>query len=435
MIFGTNGNNRMTKLAGALVLTLVAASSAHAAIQVGGGATLPALGYVGNVTHRLNSAPTSTSLFGAYKSVFANSGASYCQTGSGAGKNILAGVSGTSVQNGCPDGSATPTGFGATTVGRTTLTQPDFAASDSPLSTGDYNNYVANRGTSRPLQFPAVAGGIAVVYRNDKSTTKLNLSTAQVCGIFNGSITTWSALGQPLPASGVDALQVVYRSDGSGTSFGLSNFLSANCPVAVGAPHFITDQSFSTAVSQFSLPGATWSGQSGNANVVNAIVNGTTDGFIGYAEAANALAVAGNMATVNSKSPTADLGDATNHQLAISSADVVYNNAISGVDSNGRPIVSPISGAPSTSCIALVKPDSYATLSSTVSGYPIVAVSYLLGNSQGNGTDAADVRNLLGAPYNASVIAATKTIGVNKGLVFLSGSPISQTQINGCVIN
>lgn len=434
MIFGTNGNNRMTKLAGALVLTLAAASSAHAAIQVGGGATLPALGYVGNVTHRLNSAPTSTSLFGAYKSVFANSGASYCQTGSGAGKNILDGVSGTNVQNGCPDGSTAPTGFGAATVGRTTLTQPDFAASDSPLSTSDYNNYVANRGASRPLQFPAVAGGIAVVYRNDNSTTQLNLTTAQVCGIFNGTITTWTALGQPVPVSGNNTLQVVYRSDGSGTSFGLSNFLSANCAADGAGHHFITDQAFSNAVSQYGLPSSNWSGQSGNANVVNAIVNGATDGFIGYAEAANALSVAGNMATVGGKSPTADLGDATSHKLTINSTDVVYNNAISGVDSNGRPVVSPITGAPSTSCIALVKPDAYAKLSSSVSGYPIVAVSYLLGNSQGNGTDATDVRNLLGAPYNASVVAATKTIGPGKGLAFLN-APITQTQINGCVIN
>src|SRR5262249_39724743 len=105
MIFGFNGNTRMNKLAGALVL-VIAASSAHAAIQVGGGATLPAKGYVGDVTHRLNAAPQSDSLLGAYKSV-TGTAASYCQTGSGAGKNILAGVSGFNVQNTCPD-SPTP---------------------------------------------------------------------------------------------------------------------------------------------------------------------------------------------------------------------------------------------------------------------------------------------------------------------------------------
>lgn len=432
MIFG-NGNTRMTKLAGALVLSMAAATSAHAAIQVGGGATLPAVGYVGNVTHRLNAAPTATSLLGAYKTVYANSGASYCQTGSGAGKNILAGVSGTNVQNSCPDGATTPTGFGANDPGvsRPTLTQPNFAGSDSPLSSTDYSNYVANRGTSRPLQFPAVAGGIAIVYRNDNSTTTLDLTTAQVCGIFNGTITTWSALGQPLPVSGNDTLQVVYRSDGSGTSFGFSNFLSANCS-GTPAAHFKTDQAFSNAVSLYSLPGTTWTGKSGNANVVDAIVNGANDGFIGYAEAANALSVAGNIATVNGKDPAADLGDATTHKVTINSADVVYNNAITGVDANtGRPTFAAISGAPSTSCIALVKPDAYATPSS---GYPIVAVSYLLGNSTGNGSDAADVRKLLGAPYTTSVVNATKTIGAGTGLAFLN-APFTTSQINGCVIN
>src|ERR1051325_6906581 len=181
MIFGFNGNTRMKKLAGALVVAFAAASSAHAAIQVGGGATLPAVGYVGDVTHRLNASPDANSLLGAYKSL-TGTPASYCQTGSGAGKNVLAGV--TSVQGQCAD-SPSPTDFGAANaaVNRTTLTQPNFAGSDSPLSATDYSNYVSNRGSSRPLQFPAVAGGIAIVYRNDNLATQLNLTTAQVCGI------------------------------------------------------------------------------------------------------------------------------------------------------------------------------------------------------------------------------------------------------------
>jgi len=428
MIFGFNGNTRMKKLAGALVVAFAAASSAHAAIQVGGGATLPAVGYVGDVTHRLNASPDANSLLGAYKSL-TGTPASYCQTGSGAGKNVLAGV--TSVQGQCAD-SPSPTDFGAANaaVNRTTLTQPNFAGSDSPLSATDYSNYVSNRGSSRPLQFPAVAGGIAIVYRNDNLATQLNLTTAQVCGIFNGSITTWSGLGVTVPAAG-NTIKVVYRSDGSGTSFGFSNFLSANCS-GTNAVHFKTDQAFATAVSLYSLPGASWTGQSGNANVVNTVVNSATDGYIGYAEAANALAVAGNVALVNGKDPAADLGDAVTHKITINSSDVAYNNAITGVNPNtGRPTFAAIAGAPSTSCIALVKPDSYAT---PASGYPIVAVSYLLGNSQGNGTDAVAVRKLLGAPYNSAIIAATGTIGDGTGLAFLT-APITQSQIDGCVIN
>lgn len=429
MIFGFNGNTRMKKLAGALVLAIVA-SSAHAAIQVGGGATLPAVGYVGDVTNRLNASPDAGSLLGSYKTV-TGTPASYCQTGSGAGKNVLAGV--TSVQGQCAN-SPSPTDFGASNpaVNRPTLTQPDFAGSDSPLSSSDYSNYVANRGSSRPLQFPAVAGGIAIVYRNDNLATQLDLTPAQVCGIFNGSITTWTALGAPVPVSGNNTIKVVYRADGSGTSFGFSNYLSATCGGTV-AQHFKTDQAFATAVSLFGLPGASWSGQSGNPAVVDTVVNSADDGYIGYAEAANALAVRGNTALVNGLDPALDLGDASTHKVTINSADVVYNNAITGVDaSTGRPTFAAIAGAPATSCIALVKPDAYAT--QPAGSYPIVAVSYLLGSSQGNGADAASVRKLLGAPYNSSIIAGVNTIGNGTGLAFLN-APITQTQIDGCVIN
>lgn len=40
----------------------------------------------------------------------------------------------------------------------------------------------------------------------------------------------------------------------------------------------------------------------------------------------------------------------------------------------------------------------------------------------------------VGAPYNSSIVAATGTIGAGTGLAFLT-APITQTQIDGCVIN
>lgn len=445
MIFGFNGNTRMNKLAGALVLA-IAASSAHAAIQVGGGATLPAVGYVGstNIGTRLISSPDAGSMLGAFKTVFhptiTGAAASYCQTGSGAGKNILAGVSGTSVQNNCaPDfpSTVTVTGFGANTVGRSTLTQPNFTGSDSPLSTGDYNNYTTNRTTSQPVQFPAVAGAIAIVYSNNNLSTTLNLTTAQVCGIFNGTITTWTGLGAPVPATGSDTLKVVYRSDGSGTSFGLSNFLSQNCAGTV-AQHFKVDQSFANAVSLYSLPSANWTGKSGNPGVVNAVVADPSgqDGFIGYAEAANAQAALGQIATVNNLDPVANLGDPSTHKVALAADAVVARNAITGVDANnGHATYGVITTAPNNSCINLVKPEKYAIQPS--GSYPMVAVSYLLGNSNGNGSDLTDVQNLLGAPYNSSIISGTNTIGAGTGLAFLdvSATSLSQSLVTSCVVN
>jgi phosphate transport system substrate-binding protein len=437
MAYGYMGKTRMKALAGAMFIGLVTlASAANAGTTlVGGGATLPALGYGGDVTHR-QITPTASSFLGVFSAQTGNPQTSYCQTGSGAGKNILAGVSGTSVQNACPDGSATPTGFGAAAVSRTDLTQPNFAGADSPLSSGDYTNYTTNRTTSKPIQFPAVAGAVAIQF-NKANVSSLALTDALVCKIFSGQISDWSdsqlaAAGVPAGVSG--AINVVYRSDGSGTTFAFSNHLAAVCGGTTGV-HFITDQAFTKVVSLYkSTVPANWIGQSGNANVSSTI--GSTDGTIGYAEAANVNNVTNALfATVNGRDPFADFADPNTGKVTINSTDVVYNQVINGADAGtGQAIVSPISPAPSTQCIALVKPSAYATQPST--SYPIVAVSYLLGNSNGNGTDAANVRKLLGAPYNAAITGNVNltTIGAGTGLAFLNTS-FTQTQINGCVVN
>ncbi|WP_266157142.1 substrate-binding domain-containing protein [Dyella silvatica] len=434
----------MKALAGAMLLGMVTlASAAHAGTTlVGGGATLPALGYGGDVTHR-QITPVAGSLLAVYSAQTGNPQTSYCQTGSGAGKNILAGATvGTvvyNVQNACPDGAATPTGFGAPAVSRTDLTQPNFAGADSPLSLTDYSTYTTNRPSSKPIQFPAVAGAVAITF-NKANVNSLALTDALVCKIFSGQISDWSdsqlvAAGVPAGVSG--PINVVYRSDGSGTSFGFSNHLSSICG-GTASLHFITDQSFAKVVSLYkpTIP-TNWNGQSGNANVVNTVVG--LDGAIGYAEAANVNNAAAQFATVNGFDPVADLSN----KITISSSSVVYNSAINGADpTTGKAVVSAISPAPSTSCIALVQPSAYAIQSS---GYPIVAVSYLLGNSNGNGTDAANVRTLLGAPYNSTITNAVTTIGntsLNQtGLAFLnvdltsSTYATNQARVNACVAN
>ena len=93
---------------------------------------------------------------------------------------------------------------------------------------------------------------------------------------------------------------------------------------------------------------------------------------------------------------------------------------------------STITGAPTTQCIALVQPDSYAT--QPTGQYPIVAISYLLGNAKGNGTDLAHTQLLLGAPYNSTVTGSVTSIGANTGLAFLS-SPITSSQVSACLVN
>lgn len=465
MSYGLNRFNTRTKLmAGALALILAGAS--HAATQVGGGATLPSIGYVGtNAATMLQvtgSNIDSGSLFGVYASQSGN-GVSYCLTGSGAGKNILAGVSGFGVQMDCvKDTSGTVHGFGAAAVSRTDLTQPNFAGADSPLALTDYNNYIANHPSGYfPTQFPAVAGAVAIAFNLKDSqgakvtSSEVNFSDTQLCQIFSGTITDWSdsrlssaftlPSGDSIPAG---AINVQYRSDGSGTTFSISNHLANVCGSAGLSNVFETSQNFAGTggvVSNFFTTGgvetlpSNWTGSSGNPGVANAIA-GTSDS-IGYVETANALATNPGLqfADVNSKSPQTNFGTA----LAVPASAVVFNEVISSTNNaNGTAALSAISNAPATKCIALIPPADYAVPGSRggivpSTSYPIVAISYLMGNTDGNGTDLAATQGLLASPYDSTVQSSVTTIGGTTGLAFLSpaSGAFTGSQVSGCLVN
>jgi phosphate transport system substrate-binding protein len=420
----------MKALAGALVLGMAAVASAAQAgtTLVGGGATLPALGYGGDVTNR-QITPISGSFLGAYSAVSGNPQVSYCQTGSGAGKNILAGAAGNNVQNSCAGlavGTPTPTGFGAPAAGRSDLVRPNFAGADAPLSLTEFNTYVSNV-SSLPVQQPVIAGSVAIAF-NNPDIGSLDLTEEQVCGVFSGAITNWSDLAP----GATGKITVVYRSDGSGTTFAFSNHLSQVC-AAQGSNHFVTDQAFTTVDSLFGLPSGSV-GQSGNPAVATFVAN--NPGTIAYVESANAGALLSQYATINGLDPFANFGGSP---VTISSSDVVYNQAINGADSNGRPVLASMSGtSPTSTCIALVKPDAYAT--QPAGTYPIVAISYFLANSANNGSDLTAVRNLMWAPYNTAITAnagtpgaPVQTVGPFTGLSFLNNTTANQTKLNACM--
>jgi phosphate transport system substrate-binding protein len=437
-------NTRFKLLAGAIILgvaTMASTASAQSntppdwrasaaqSTLVGGGASLPSVGYVGTQAQEADPAvqrrftPSDDSLFGAYSLQAGSAVTSYCQTGSGAGKNILANLSPNNVQNACP-GGGTPTGFGAPAAGRSDLAQANFAASDAPLTSADFGNYTAGHAGNLPVQLPAVAGAVAIAF-NKAGVSSLNLSDAQVCGVFAGTITDWSAL----TAGAVSGpIRVAFRSDGSGTTFAMSNHLAAVCQAAgVGSAsqHFVADQAFTNAVAQLkpSIP-STWLGASGNPAVANAIA--ANAGTIGYVEAVNSLVAGLSFATVNNLSPFDDFGA---NPLPV---NVVFNQIINGVNaSTGRPALAAISPAPTSQCVALVNPSDYANPSS---GYPIVAVSYLLGNMHGNGGDLAHTRGLLGSPYNTALRDSVFTIGAGTGLTYLS-TTINQSKVDSCLVD
>ena len=104
----------------------------------------------------------------------------------------------------------------------------DFGASDGPMS--DEN---LSKAPGKILHLPTVAGAVVAIY-NLPGAPKLKLDGPVLADIFMGKITRWNdpkiaAMnpGEKLP--GTD-LVVVHRSDGSGTSYIFTDFLSSVSP-------------------------------------------------------------------------------------------------------------------------------------------------------------------------------------------------------------
>ena len=112
----------------------------------------------------------------------------------------------------------------------------DFGASDMPLKLEDLD-------AEGLIQFPAIIGGVVpVVNIEGIAAGKMKMTGDVLAGIYMGKITKWNAAeitainpGLKLPA---EEITVVHRSDGSGTTFLWTDFLSkvnAEFKTAVGS--------------------------------------------------------------------------------------------------------------------------------------------------------------------------------------------------------
>jgi phosphate transport system substrate-binding protein len=104
----------------------------------------------------------------------------------------------------------------------------DFGASDGPMS-----DESLAKAKSRILHVPTVAGADVVTY-NLPGNPKLNLDGPVIAGIFLGQITNWNdariAAQNPGVALPKADIQVVHRSDGSGTTYIFADYLSSVSP-------------------------------------------------------------------------------------------------------------------------------------------------------------------------------------------------------------
>jgi phosphate transport system substrate-binding protein len=109
----------------------------------------------------------------------------------------------------------------------------DFGATDGPMNDQQLRDFQSKRGT-QVLHFPTVLGAVVVTYNIPGVTASLNLTPEAIADIYLGKITKWNdaaiKANNPkvnLPSSDI---VVVHRSDGSGTSYCWTDFLSKVSP-------------------------------------------------------------------------------------------------------------------------------------------------------------------------------------------------------------
>src|ERR1700694_4609713 len=106
----------------------------------------------------------------------------------------------------------------------------DFGASDSPMSDAE----MAKAKFGPILHIPTVLGAVVITYNLPALSVPLELTPQAIADIFSGRITKWSdariaSLNPALALPNSDIL-VVHRSDGSGTTYIFTDYLSKAVP-------------------------------------------------------------------------------------------------------------------------------------------------------------------------------------------------------------
>ncbi len=147
----------------------------------------------------------------------------------------------------------------------------DFAASDAPLSASDVQQ------APGVLTIPESIGGITIAYNLPGIDKGLKLTGPVIAQIFMGHITSWNdpAIANTNPGTSLPDQKIIiaHRSDGSGTTYAFTDYLSKISP------------DWKTKVGQGkTVPWPVGTGGQGNAGVANIVK--TTPYAIGYVELA-----------------------------------------------------------------------------------------------------------------------------------------------------
>ncbi len=216
----------------------------------------------------------------------------------------------------------------------------DFAASDAPLSATDAANI------PNALHIPETIGAVTVAYNLPGVPSGLHLTGKVIVDIFQGTVTKWNdpaiqALN-PTTTLPAETINTVHRSDGSGTTFIFTGYLSES------------SASWNSSVGQGkSVSWPVGIGSNGNTGVASSVKG--TRYAIGYVELAYILQTGMTVASIQNPAGNWIQPSLESTQLAVQSG------ASSGL---------PAGNASWTSVSLLNAPDANA--------YPIVSFTYLL---------------------------------------------------------
>ena len=151
----------------------------------------------------------------------------------------------------------------------------DFGASDGPMS----DDELSRAKGGRILHFPTVGGAVAVTYNLPEVQAPLRLEGRTIADVFLGRITRWNApqiaaLNPEVRLPATDIL-VVHRSDGSGTTYVFTDYLTAVSRDWAAGPGRGKEVAWPTGL-----------GAKGNEGVAGQVKQ--TPGAIGYVELAYA---------------------------------------------------------------------------------------------------------------------------------------------------
>lgn len=365
--------------------------------------------------------PTYVADFAAYSTAESNKQLfSYEAVGSGAGQNAFLKNSISYFQ---PISTSNPNGYaaGTLTYGKIVGTEVDFGASDAFLSatqltnaaTGSYGTATEGSAVDGPLiQIPTLGTPITIPFNESGVTSGLTLTDTQLCGVLSGKITDWHSLVSTIPAG--TTIQVVYRSDSSGTSFLLTNHLAAVCTTSNSKVTFTAQKVFASEFPS-STPPANFTGASGSGGVAKALL--ATSNSFGYLSPDYTSIAPGSANTTSLQvASVVNASDKTAYAPTVANTTTGLKDPGTGA-TNGTP--------PSTLAQAQNPLNWVPSIPVTKHGYPIVGYTTVdISSCYSNATRGKIILTILKDILPSS--GSYATIATNNGFVTLQASGASK---------